>query len=173
MTKIYPNKLLKSLPILSLLIVLVSSNISCVKAQPNQNAVWYSYPSANNTTYGVYHFRKNIQLQEIPDKLELMVSADNRYNLFVNGQRVAYGPAKGDLKTYKYDVVDIAPYLKSGKNTIAALVYNGGKDKPLAFVSSQTAFLCQPKDKSFETIFFRQIGSALRMRRIPLFLIMI
>ncbi len=115
----------------------------------SQSAPWISYPTANNTTYGVYHFRKTFEINKVPKKLVINISADNRYNLFVNGKRVCYGPAKGDLKTYKYDVVDIATYLKVGKNVIAALVYNGGKDKPLAFISAQTAFMFRVENKDF------------------------
>src|SRR5690554_1802362 len=77
-------------------------------AQPASH--WVSYPSANQTAYGVYHFRKSFELDKVPDKMVIHVSADNRYNLFVNGKRVCYGPAKGDLKTYKYDIIDIAPF---------------------------------------------------------------
>jgi len=115
-----------------------------------QNTPWIAYPSSNNTVYGVYHFRKSFSLDEIPDQLIIHVSADNRYNLFVNGVRVCYGPAKGDLRTYKYDVVDIARYLEKGDNVVAAQVYNGGKDKPLAFISAQTAFMLSAEDEKFQ-----------------------
>jgi hypothetical protein len=121
-------------------------------AQKTQSAPWISYPSANVTEYGVYHFRKTFDLEKVPEKLVIHVSADNRYNLFVNGVRVCYGPAKGDLKTYKYDVIDIAPFLKPGKNVLAALVYNGGKDKPLAFISAQTAFMFRAEDNEFSQL---------------------
>lgn len=117
--------------------------------QTKYSAPWISYPSANVTQYGVYHFRKAFQLNVVPESLIVHVSADNRYNLFVNGERVCYGPAKGDLKTYKYDVIDIAPFLKEGKNQLAALVYNGGKDKPLAFISVQTAFFLKAENDDF------------------------
>lgn len=117
-----------------------------------QNAPWISYPSANQTNYGVFHFRKSFDLNEVPGKLIIHVSADNRYNLFVNGKRVCYGPAKGDLQTYKYDVVDIAPFLKPGENLLAAMVYNGGADKPLAFLSVQTAFMLQAGDEEFSEL---------------------
>ena len=117
-----------------------------------QNAPWISYPSANQTNYGVYHFRKTFNLQEVPEKLVIHVSADNRYNLFVNGDRVCYGPAKGDLQTYKYDVIDIAPFLREGKNLLAAEVYNGGADKPLAFLSVQTAFMLRTENEKFSDI---------------------
>ncbi len=114
-----------------------------------QPAPWISYPSANQTAYGVYHFRKSFDLGKVPEKLIIHVSADNRYNLFVNGKRVCYGPAKGDLQTYKYDVVDIVPFLKPGENLLAALVYNGGEDRPLAFISVQTAFMFRTEDEKF------------------------
>lgn len=117
-----------------------------------QNAPWVSYPSANQTAYGVYHFRKSFDLGKVPEQLVIHVSADNRYNLFVNGQRVCYGPAKGDLQTYKYNVIDIAPFLKPGENLLAALVYNGGDDKPLAFLSVQTAFMLRAEIEEFSEI---------------------
>jgi len=121
-------------------------------AQGNVENSWISFPSANVTDYGVYHFRKAFTIDEIPSKLVIHISADNRYNLFVNGQRVCYGPAKGDLKTYKYDVIDIAPFLIPGKNQLAALVYNGGQDKPLAFLSAQTAFYLRAEEDTYNML---------------------
>lgn len=134
------------------LIILIVVLISELHAQGQPNAPWISYPSANQTQYGVYHFRKTFELGKVPEELIVHVSADNRYNLFVNGERVCYGPAKGDLQTYKYDVIDIASYLKPGKNVLAALVYNGGEDKNWAFISVQTAFFLQAKKEAFRFI---------------------
>jgi hypothetical protein len=119
-------------------------------AKPSPSDPWISYPSANVTDYGVYHFRRSFALDRVPATLWVQVSGDNRYELFVNGQRVCYGPAKGDLKTYKYDEVDIAPYLKQGHNLLAAQVYNGGEDKPLAFITYQTAFLLRTVDPEYD-----------------------
>ena len=139
---------LKRLILLNILVFLAT----IVIAQNKQPATWISFPSANVTNYGVYHFRRSFDLEKVPEKLVIHVSADNRYNLFVNGERVCYGPAKGDLKTYKYDVMDISKFLKPGKNTLAALVYNGGDDKPLAFISVQTAFMLCAEDEKFQTV---------------------
>ncbi|QLE01719.1 family 78 glycoside hydrolase catalytic domain [Galbibacter sp. BG1] len=133
----------------SLLYFLIFFSISLGGLQAQNNAQWVSYPTANTTDYGVYHFRKSFTINERPSVLKIHISADNRYNLFVNGQRVSYGPAKGDLKTYKYDIVDLAPFLQQGKNIIAAWVYNGGADKPLAFLSAQTAFYLDVEDDAF------------------------
>jgi len=115
-------------------------------------APWISYPTASVTNYGVYHFRKAIMFDELPEKLVIHVSADNRYHLFINGKRVCYGPAKGDLKTYKYDFIDIAPFLTKGENVVAALVYNAGKDKPMALLSAQTAFFLKSEDEQFSEL---------------------
>ncbi len=136
--------------VLTTIFILSIANLSF--AQEKQPALWISYPSANVTEYGVYHFRKTFDLEKVPEQLVVHVSADNRYNLFVNGESVCYGPAKGDLKTYKYDVIDIAPFLHVGKNLLAALVYNGGDDKPLAFISVQTAFMLQAENNKFDKV---------------------
>ena len=105
--------------------------------------------SANSTNqYGVYLFRKSYIFNDVPDNLILKISADNKYILYVNGNKVCNGSTKGDLMTYKYDLVDVAPYLHKGKNVFAAQVFNGGTDRPLAFVSQQTAFLIQSVNNS-------------------------
>lgn len=121
-------------------------------AKEDPQAFWIGYPTANVTSYGIFHFRKTFEVKYVPSQLKIHVSADNRYNLFVNGDRVSYGPAKGDLKTYKYDIVDIAPYLKVGKNVLAAVVHNAGKDKPMAFISVQTGFYLDTKDENYKSL---------------------
>jgi alpha-L-rhamnosidase len=137
---------------LTLVLLIIFAFGTELRAQVSKPAPWVSYPSANQTAYGVYHFRKSFDLNNVPDELVIHVSADNRYNLFVNGQRVCYGPAKGDLQTYKYDVIDIAPFLKPGENLLAVLVYNGGEDRPLALLTVQTAFMLRAEDEEFSLL---------------------
>ncbi len=129
--------------------ILIFSVILGAYTQTNTQAPWISYPTANVHQYGVYHLRKSVNFDAVPEKLMIHVSADNRYHLYVNGKSVCYGPAKGDLQTWKYDVVDIAPYLKTGKNTLAALFYNAGDDKPMAVISAQTAFFLRSDDERY------------------------
>jgi alpha-L-rhamnosidase len=106
-------------------------------------AQWITVPNASNDGYGVYMFRKNIELSVKPIKYVVHVSADNRYKLFVNGKLVSLGPARGDLNHWNYETVDIASQLKVGKNTIASLVWNEGEHKPEAQISYRTAFILQ------------------------------
>lgn len=140
-----PNRNLPANCAIFILIMLISP----LGAQDRPPEPWVSYPTANAQAYGVYHFRKTFDLPEVPEVLRAHVSADNRYELFVNGTRVCFGPAKGDLRTYKYDVIDLAPYLKTGKNVLAAMVFNMGADKPMAFLSAQTAFLFRSETADF------------------------
>ncbi len=69
------------------------------------------------------------------------VSADNRFVLYVNGQRAGSGPARSDLAHWHYETFDIGPLLKSGENVFAAVVWNFGARSALAQISDRTAFL--------------------------------
>lgn len=106
-------------------------------------AYWITDPAAAQREYGIYHFRKSFSLSAVPSSFIIHVSADNRYRLFVNGKAICSGPARGDLFNWYYETVDLAPYLKSGTNTIAAQVWNMGILAPVAQVSNQTAFIIQ------------------------------
>ncbi len=107
------------------------------------SAKWISVPGAPPFNYGVYHFRRTFQLASKPAHFVIHVSADNRYQLFVNGDRSAEGPARGDLYHWRYETVDIAPLLKAGGNTLAAVVWNFGQYAPEAQLTWQTGFLLQ------------------------------
>ncbi|MFC6099626.1 alpha-L-rhamnosidase-related protein [Olivibacter domesticus] len=111
--------------------------------QNHWTARWITCPEIAPRDYGVYHFRKTFDIPAIPEKFIINVTADNRYRLFVNGKAVSSGPARGDLYNWYFETVDIAPFLVSGKNVIAALVWNMGTYAPVAQISNQTGFLLQ------------------------------
>lgn len=104
------------------------------------NAHWISVPSTGSQDYGVYYFRKDVQLSAVPSDYVVHVTGDNRYKLYVNETLVSLGPAKGDATHWNYETVDLAPYLKTGTNVIAALVYHEGPDKPDSQVSVAAGF---------------------------------
>ena len=106
-------------------------------------ARWLVCPGESPTQYGVYHFRKTFELAEIPGSFVVHVSADNRYRLFVNGTPVCSGPARSDLMNWNFETIDLSPYLKKGKNVLAALVWNAAEHKPFAQMSYQTGFILQ------------------------------
>ena len=107
------------------------------------SARWISVPGATRTEFGVYHFRRTLTLEAKPSSFVVHVSGDNRYQLYVNGTRVSEGPARGDLYHWRYETVDLAPHLNSGRNVLAAVVWNFGPEAPLAQVTNETGFLLQ------------------------------
>jgi alpha-L-rhamnosidase len=107
------------------------------------NAKWIVPPETDLSGFGVYLFRCSFNLIDLPKDFVIHVSADSRYRLFVNGAPVCFGPARGDLKNWNYESIDISGFLKKGNNCIAAQVFNWGKDKPVAQVTSKTAFILQ------------------------------
>jgi len=109
----------------------------------NWQASWITHPTAPLREPLVLHFRRTLHLATVPDRYPVRVSADNRFILFVNGHRVGDGPARGDLTHWRYERFDLAPFLQSCKNLIAATVWNFGVYAPVAQMSDRTAFLLE------------------------------
>jgi alpha-L-rhamnosidase len=106
-------------------------------------ARWIAVPGADPFDYGVYHFRRTFELGERPREFVVHVSGDNRYQLFVNGIRVVWGPARGDLFHWRYETLDIARWLRDGKNVLAAVVWNFSDQAAEAQIYLESAFLLQ------------------------------
>ncbi|WP_432327266.1 hypothetical protein ACRQ5D_27485 [Mucilaginibacter sp. P25] len=90
--------------ILSVTILLSSQNTNArpvhkTAEEKTWNAQWISMPGITGNEYGIYYFRKNIELTNKPAGFVIHVSADNRYKLYVNGTLVSLGPARGDTFT--------------------------------------------------------------------------
>ena len=106
-------------------------------------AQWIAVPGVFGQSYGVYHFRRSIQLASKPEHFVIHVTGDNRYQLYVNGALISWGPARSDLTHWYYETVDIAPKMTAGKNVLAAVVWNGGQYRAVAQNSNETGFLLQ------------------------------
>jgi hypothetical protein len=107
------------------------------------HASWVTHPTAPLREPVVLHFRRTLSLPAVPASYPVRVSADNRFILYVNGQRVGDGPARGDLAHWRYERFDLAPFLHTGQNLITATVWNWGIFAPLAQMSDRTAFLLE------------------------------
>ena len=91
-------------------------------------------------------------MTNVPGSFIVHVSADNRYRLFVNGVSVGTGPARSDLANWNFESYDLAPYLRQGKNIIAATVWNFAEYRPYSQISFQTAFILQGNGQKEELI---------------------
>ena len=115
-------------------------------------AYWITHPSASTVEFGVFHFRKDFVLNDVPGKFIVNVSADNRYKLYVNGIEAGFGPARGDLAHWHFETIDIAPFLQAGRNVIAAVVWNYSVHRPWAQFSIRTGFLLQGNSETEEIV---------------------
>jgi hypothetical protein len=106
-------------------------------------ASWIAAPGASEEGFGVYHFRRTLQLPAKPASFIVHISADNRYRLLVNGTQVSSGPQRGDRMHWHFESVDLAPYLRPGRNVLAALVWNYGALRPVAQITNRTGFILQ------------------------------
>ena len=121
----------------------VAQNINPAFLSHPWRAYWITVPNTPPNGYGVYYFKKSVNLPNKPARFVIHVSADNRYKLYVNHRLVSLGPARGDTYYWNFETIDIAPYLVTGKNTIAAIVWNDGEYRPEAQISVRTAFILQ------------------------------
>ena len=95
-------------------------------ALPRWNAQWiwpaHSDPRPKNS-YAL--FRKTFTLND-PVGTKIFISADSRYQLYVNGRFVARGQPQSQPYFQYYNQHDLADYLKPGENCIGIIVYHLG-----------------------------------------------
>ena len=93
-------------------------------------AKWISRAYCAGTGNSWIAFQKTVDLQDVPASMPARIAADSKYWLWINGEPAVLegglkrGPAPGDGY---YDVVDIAPFLRSGQNVISVLVWYFGR----------------------------------------------
>ena len=107
------------------------------------SAQWITAADAPQRDSAVLHFRKEVRLAQVPEHFIVHVSADNQFLLCVNGHEVGRGPARSDLGHWKYETYDLAPFLRSGENILAATVWNFGIYAQMAQISDRIAFVLE------------------------------
>ena len=101
------------------------------KTKMDWKAHWINTEQCQSASNTWLAYRKTVNLTDVPRTLTAHIAADSKYWLWINGQMVVFegglkrGPSPYD--TY-YDSVEIAPYLTTGENTIAVLVWHFGKN---------------------------------------------
>lgn len=114
-----------------LLATLCGGTGSAAAAEPAWKARWIASGHAQAVQNEWQSFRKVVTLDRVPASLTARIAADSKYWLWINDRMVVFegglkrGPSPAD--TY-YDEVEIAPYLRTGDNTIAVLLWHFGKN---------------------------------------------
>lgn len=104
-------------------------------------AQWITAADAPQRDEVVLHFRKVIEVSGPPQHFYVDVSADNQFIFYVNQQRVGSGPSRSDLGHWRYETYDLEPFLRAGKNVLAATVWNFGTHAPIAQMTDRVGFL--------------------------------
>lgn len=63
-----------------------------------------------------------------PESVQLAISADLRYAVWINGQRIGFGPPKFHAATPTLDRYDLSGLVRIGQNVIAVQVYSLGME---------------------------------------------
>jgi len=71
-------------------------------------------------------FRRSFTVPETGGTARLHISADSRYVLFVNGNRIGRGPVRSWPSEQFYDTYELGGHIRPGVNTIAVLVMHWG-----------------------------------------------
>ncbi len=87
-------------------------------------------------------FMLNLELNEALHS-RVHVTADERYELFINGQRVARGSERGDPWHWPFESYDL--HLQPGSHVICALVWVLGPLRPWAQVTVKPGLLFSPE----------------------------
>src|SRR5690349_3239603 len=67
--------------------------------------------------------RRVLDLDAVPAEVPARMSAVARYTLYVNGTEVSRGPVRANPRRQPYDVVDLAPHLRAGRNVVGAVAW--------------------------------------------------
>lgn len=91
-----------------------------------EEAVWIGSDHPFDLPEAYLCFRRAWHLERQPQTAELLISADSRYKLWVNGQFVARGPARSWPHAQCVDQLNVGSYLQPGHNVLAVQVYQPG-----------------------------------------------
>ncbi|KAK1920866.1 hypothetical protein DB88DRAFT_110906 [Papiliotrema laurentii] len=92
--------------------------------QLHLNWIWVSdwLDSSPNSAARLVTFTRCFDLATVPDAFEVTLTADTRYKLIVNGERVTIGPTRSTPSLWYHDTIDACPFLVKGQNTIRVAV---------------------------------------------------
>ena len=107
-------------------------------AFPKLNAQWIWHPNSHGTDYKILLFKRIFSLKK-NKTFRIHVSADQRFELFVDGKIIGRGPERGDRFNWFVHSYEIK--LPKGKHTITARCWWIGDMAPFSQISIRGGFL--------------------------------
>ena len=90
------------------------------------DAKWIWNANTNFDAHQYAVFRKEFTIKG--RSAALHITADSRYQLYLNGEYLGFGPLRAYPDHYKKDVYELGGLLKKGKNVLSVLVEHFGCD---------------------------------------------
>ena len=85
--------------------------------------VWSDPHGAEGVPPGTIYLRRTVELESAPTDALAVVNVDNSHRMWVNGREAR---RKNDIPWNETSVLDLRPFLKTGRNVIAIEAVNGG-----------------------------------------------
>lgn len=79
--------------------------------------------------------------------LRIHVTADERYELFLDGTRVGHGSERGDPRNWFFETYDLP--VRPGPHVLVAMVWALGAEAPIAQMSVYPGFLLAPQEEAY------------------------
>jgi hypothetical protein len=105
---------------------------------------WICAPDAITPPF-VTAYRRRFTLER-DGQVRVHVSADERYELFLDGERVGRGPERGEPRHWRFETYDLP--LAAGDHVLVARVWSLGEQAPGAQMSVAPGFLLAPQDEA-------------------------
>ncbi len=103
---------------------------SAIPGPARWSAHWIITPDAITGTNLMFLARRAFDLPRAPERAVVFVTADTRYQLFVNGSFVQRGPARSAAHHQSYDALDITRFMRPGTNALAIRFHHTGVARP-------------------------------------------
>lgn len=128
-----------------------AGNTGIIKVQPIDEAAWVWHPEfipistvSHADIFGngwrepvLVRFRREFDAAASP--IRIHVSADERFELFLDGNRIARGPDRSDVEHWCYATYELR--LSPGKHRLEALVWSIGPHAPVAQMTWRGGFI--------------------------------
>ncbi|MBW3637291.1 MAG: alpha-L-rhamnosidase [Armatimonadetes bacterium] len=108
-------------------------------------AQWICVPNTPAPVVAAYRLEFSI---DKPENFRIHLSADERYDLFLNGERVGRGPERGDIEHWSFETYDLE--LPAGTHTFVARVWSLGEAAAFAQFSVHHGFLFCPENEELQ-----------------------
>ena len=115
-------------------------------------AKWIWLPGEANPVNAVVDFQGRFKTARVVAPVSLLISADSRYHLHVNGVRVGFGPGRCYPGHYEFDEHEISALLHPGENVVDVRVLHWGEGTCQSLVL-RGGLICEVQNEVGKPIF--------------------